>query len=62
MITQAQHNAAVRYVANCIDCNPDAGSLSRAREYCRDEDIPATADELEQIAMDAMCEVKGWAE
>lgn len=47
--------AAVRYVTNCYDCNPDAPTLTRAREFYEDEgeEVPPTW-ELEQIAIEAL--------
>ena len=45
---------AVDYVRNCIELNPDAGSLTSAKEYCQDFHIPHTTDDLEQIAFEAL--------
>lgn len=55
-MTQDQHAAAVAYVGNCYDLDPDCPTFSRAREYCEDNGIDYTVDDLEQISFEAVFE------
>jgi hypothetical protein len=54
MIDKPTREAAIRYAINCVDCNPDAGFISKVREFFEDDGIAASKSEIEDIAFEAM--------
>ena len=53
-MTQDQHDAAARYVRNCLELNPNCQLITRTREYLADEGIEATESEIEMISFDVL--------
>lgn len=54
MIEHKTRQAAMRYAINCVDCNPDAGFISKVREFFEDEGITVAREDIEEIAFEAM--------
>lgn len=53
-MTPQQRDAAISYVTNCLELNPDCPARTRAREYLDDEAIQATIAEVDIIAFEAV--------